>query len=62
VAHAVTLDSEAALIGAYRKHGGELVRVGVERAESGRQIAFWRPAMPITQWAWSRPATPEGGG
>ncbi len=54
VAHAVTLDSEAILIDAYRRHGGELLRLAVARAETKDALAFWRPAMPVTQWAWEK--------
>lgn len=55
VAHAVTLDSEAILLDAYRQHGGELARLSAERAEAGEAVSFWRPSMPVTQWAWEKP-------
>jgi precorrin-6Y C5,15-methyltransferase (decarboxylating) len=54
VAHAVTLEGEALLIAAHAERGGELVRLSVARAESGEH-SFWRPAMPVTQWAWRKP-------
>ncbi len=55
VAHAVTLDSEAILLESYRQSGGELVRLSAERAETGDAVSFWRPSMPVTQWAWGKP-------
>ena len=35
--------------------GGDLIRVAIARAEpvGGRQ--GWRPAMPVTQWVWTKP-------
>jgi precorrin-6Y C5,15-methyltransferase (decarboxylating) len=55
VAHAVTLESEALLLATYRRQGGELVRIGVVRAEPVGAFSGWRPAMPVTQWAWRKP-------
>jgi precorrin-6Y C5,15-methyltransferase (decarboxylating) len=54
VAHAVTLESEAVLLAAYARHGGELVRLSVARAEPVGTFSAWRPAMPVTQWAWRK--------
>jgi precorrin-6Y C5,15-methyltransferase (decarboxylating) len=54
VANAVTLQSEALLIAARTSHGGELVRLVVARAEPIGGFSAWRPAMPVTQWAWRR--------
>lgn len=50
VANAVTLESEAALAGFRRTHGGELVRLHVERAAPLGGFTGWRPAMPVTVW------------
>jgi len=55
VAHAVTLESEALLLSAYARHGGELVRLAVARAEPVGPYSGWRPSMPVTQWAWRKP-------
>jgi precorrin-6B C5,15-methyltransferase / cobalt-precorrin-6B C5,C15-methyltransferase len=55
VAHAVTLDSEALLLDCYRRHGGDLTRLSVLRAEPLGARMAWRPAMPLTQWAWAKP-------
>ncbi|MGQ7793344.1 precorrin-6y C5,15-methyltransferase (decarboxylating) subunit CbiE [Faunimonas sp. B44] len=54
VAHAVTLESEADLLAAHAELGGELVRLSVARAEPVGPYSGWRPAMPVTQWAWRR--------
>ncbi len=51
VAHAVTLESEAVLLARHARHGGELVRLSVARAEPVGPWHGWRPAMPVTQWA-----------
>jgi precorrin-6Y C5,15-methyltransferase (decarboxylating) len=54
VAHAVTLESEALLLAAHRRHGGELVRLSMARAEPIGDFTAWRPMMPVTQWAWRK--------
>ncbi len=51
VANAVTLESEAVLIGLHRQHGGDLVKLQVHRAEPVGGLTGWRPAMPVTQWS-----------
>ncbi|WP_298360414.1 precorrin-6y C5,15-methyltransferase (decarboxylating) subunit CbiE [uncultured Litoreibacter sp.] len=51
VANAVTLESEALLIALHKKHGGQLVKIGVERAEPVGRLTGWRPAMTVTQWS-----------
>ncbi len=40
-----------------RGHGGELVRLSVARAEPVGSFSGWRPAMPVTQWAWRKAMT-----
>ena len=52
VANAVTLDSESLLADLYRIHGGELVRISVQRATRLGGTTGWRPYMPVTQWRW----------
>jgi precorrin-6Y C5,15-methyltransferase (decarboxylating) len=54
VAHAVTLESEAVLLARHARHGGELVRLSVARAEPVGPFHGWRAAMPVTQWAWEK--------
>lgn len=53
VAHGVTLQTEALLGAAYREHGGELVRIQVERAAPLGALTGWAPARAVTQWAFT---------
>lgn len=55
VANAVSLESEAMLIGLAGKFGGELVRLSVERAEPLGGMTAWKPALPIVHWRVSKP-------
>lgn len=55
VANAVTLESEPVLIDAHRRHGGTLRRIAIARAEPVGTMRGWRPAMPVTQWAATKP-------
>ncbi len=52
VANAVTLEFEAVLLEHHAQHGGSLTRIAVSRADAVGAMTGWRPAMPITQWAW----------
>ncbi len=56
VAHAVTLESEAVLLEAFSRHGGELERIATQTAEPVGPFHGWRPAMPVTQWCWVKGA------
>lgn len=56
VANTVTLESEALLADAYRRHGGELVRLAVAHAVPVGGFTGWRQAMPVTQWSVRKPA------
>ena len=51
VAHAVTIETEQILIQAWQTHGGELVRIGVERLEPLGTLHGWKPARPVVQWS-----------
>ncbi|MET9060950.1 precorrin-6y C5,15-methyltransferase (decarboxylating) subunit CbiE [Streptomyces antibioticus] len=51
VANTVTLESEALLADARRRHGGELVRLAVAHAVPVGGFTGWRQAMPVTQWS-----------
>ncbi|MGA0563572.1 precorrin-6y C5,15-methyltransferase (decarboxylating) subunit CbiE [Ancylobacter sp. VNQ12] len=55
VVNAVTLETEALLIGQHALRGGELIRVSVARAAPVGGLTGWRPAMPVTQWSWVKP-------
>ncbi len=54
VANAVTLEMEAMLLGEYAKHGGFLTRIEISRAQPVGGMSGWRPAMPVTQWRWTK--------
>ncbi len=51
VANAVTLESEAVLIALHKAHGGDLVKLQINRAEPVGPRTGWRPLMPVTQWS-----------
>lgn len=55
VANGVTLATELLLNGHYARLGGELIRIAVTRAEPLGGTVIWRPAMPVTQWYWTKP-------
>jgi precorrin-6B C5,15-methyltransferase / cobalt-precorrin-6B C5,C15-methyltransferase len=55
VVNAVTLTTEALLIDRRAALGGELIRIAIARAGSVGEKSGWRPAMPVTQWAWTKP-------
>ena len=51
VANAVTLEGEAALVALQKQHGGQLVKLSVERAEDLGTFRGWKPQRPVTQWS-----------
>jgi precorrin-6Y C5,15-methyltransferase (decarboxylating) len=51
VCNAVTLESEALLLELHKDHGGQLVKLMVNRAEPVGGLTGWRPLMPVTQWS-----------
>lgn len=60
VVHCVTLDTEALVVAAQSRHGGDLRRVTVERAEPlGRHLS-WKPARPIVQWSATKAHDTQG--
>lgn len=54
VAHGVALETEQVLVEAYRAHGGQLARLGVEVAEPLGSFLGWTPYRPVIQWSCSR--------
>ena len=54
VANAVTLETEMVLANWYSTLGGSLTRLAVQRAEPVGGFTGWRPAMPVTQWAYRK--------
>ncbi|MFD7708647.1 precorrin-6y C5,15-methyltransferase (decarboxylating) subunit CbiE [Streptomyces sp. NPDC059786] len=61
VVNTVTLESEALLADAYRRFGGELVRLAVSHAVPVGGFTGWRQAMPVTQWAVDKTLNPLSG-
>ena len=51
VVNAVTLESEAVLLDLRKRHGGELVKLSVQRAQPVGGLTGWKPLMPVTQWS-----------
>jgi len=54
VANGVTLATESLLNKHYARLGGGLIRIAVARAEPLGGTIGWRPAMPVTQWSWTK--------
>jgi precorrin-6Y C5,15-methyltransferase (decarboxylating) len=55
VVNAVTLETEARLLARHAALGGALIRIAISRAGSVGGKTGWRPAMPVTQWVWTKP-------
>jgi precorrin-6Y C5,15-methyltransferase (decarboxylating) len=55
VVNAVTLETEALLLARHAALGGELTRSSIARAEAVGGMTGWRPALPVTQWVWTKP-------
>ncbi|CDX37264.1 Precorrin-6Y C(5,15)-methyltransferase (decarboxylating) [Mesorhizobium sp. ORS 3359] len=55
VANAVTLEMEALLLDQNNRRGGDLTRIALSRAAPVGSMQAWRPAMPVTQWSWTKP-------
>lgn len=55
VANAVTLEGEQALLAWQKANGGSLTRLAVSRAEPVGPFQGWRPLMPVTQYAATKP-------
>ena len=50
-----TLETEMRLADLFARHGGSLRRIAIARAEPLGGLHGWRAAMPVTQWAVTRP-------
>ncbi len=55
VINAVTLETQAEVIGHASAFGGELVQISIARAVPIGRFHGFKPAMPIVQWAWQKP-------
>jgi precorrin-6Y C5,15-methyltransferase (decarboxylating) len=60
VANAVTIEGQAVLADWWRRTGGSLTRIGVERAEALGTFTTWRPALPVVQWSAGKKLSKEG--
>jgi len=58
VVNAVTLESEAVVLRWHDDVGGDLTRIAVDRAAPVGGFTGWRPLMPVTQWAVTKPWPP----
>ncbi len=54
VVNAVTLESEAVLLGWQAKHGGELLRLSVQRTAPVGTFTGWKPMTTVTIWSVTR--------
>ena len=54
VANGVTVETEAVLSQWHARRGGSLTRIAIQRAAPVGGFTGWRPAMPVTQWAWTK--------
>lgn len=54
VINAVTLETEALLTTLHAVHGGQLLRIAISRTKPLGNMTGWRPAMPVTVWAWTK--------
>jgi precorrin-6B C5,15-methyltransferase / cobalt-precorrin-6B C5,C15-methyltransferase len=54
VANAVTLGGEARLLDLQRRHGGELTRIAISRAEPIGRTMGWKAMAPVTQWTFAK--------
>ncbi|MBJ3785079.1 precorrin-6y C5,15-methyltransferase (decarboxylating) subunit CbiE [Devosia sediminis] len=55
VANAVSLEMEQVLLALHDQNGGDLIRLAVAQAAPLGGMTGWRPALPITQWRWTKP-------
>lgn len=51
VCNAVTLESEALLLALYKRHGGQLIQLQINRAGALGSLTGWQPLRPVTQWS-----------
>jgi precorrin-6B C5,15-methyltransferase / cobalt-precorrin-6B C5,C15-methyltransferase len=55
VVNAVTLETEGLLLARRAAFGGELIRIAISRSDALGTMTAWRPALPVTQWRWTKP-------
>ncbi len=55
VVNAVTIESEQMILQYQRLYGGDLIRIGIQRAEAIGSFLGWKPLIPVTQWKAIKP-------
>ena len=51
VVNAVTIESELKVLQWHSLHGGELIKIGIQRVGAIGSFQGWKPLAPVTQWA-----------
>lgn len=51
VVNSITLETESTIISAYKKYGGNIIRIGIDRDEDVGNFTGLRPAMRVMQWS-----------
>ena len=54
VIHGVTMEAEMLVEALHRNLGGDLMRFGVETADSIGRLRGWKPARTVVAWTWQR--------
>jgi precorrin-6B C5,15-methyltransferase / cobalt-precorrin-6B C5,C15-methyltransferase len=55
VINAVTLESEQKVLQWHKQHGGQLIRINIERTKAIGSFLGWKPLSPVTQWVIVKP-------
>lgn len=55
VANAVTIETQSLLAERYAQYGGDLVSLNIAHAQPIGAYQAWRPALPVVQWAVTKP-------
>jgi precorrin-6Y C5,15-methyltransferase (decarboxylating) len=55
VVHAVTVETEMVITGAWQRRGGELTRIAVEHLERIGGYHGWKPSRAVVQWSAVKP-------
>jgi len=55
VINAVTIESEQIVLHYHRLYGGDLIRIGIQRADAIGTFLGWKPLIPVTQWKAIKP-------
>ena len=59
VVNAVTIESERIVLQYQQLYGGDLIRIGVQRAEAIGSFLGWKPLISVTQWKVVKPLASE---